>query len=135
MKSFLSTYLSLNYLWTTTTGGKYEKFYLYFPIALIVAVFVYRIILFVRGNRPAVYKAFDSYMFWGYVSLALFGLWIYFVRTQGLPIFSTRLVSYLWLLSIVLYSFFLFLYFKKNLPEKLEKYTESARKARYLKKK
>jgi hypothetical protein len=95
MNSFFATYLSSSYLFEIASSTKYEKVYLFLPIALILIVCTYRLYLFIKSGRPAVYKSFDRLWFWGYFSFALFGLLIWFARTQALAFFSTRFVSYL----------------------------------------
>jgi hypothetical protein len=79
-------------------------------------------------------RGFDSVWFWGYLSIGLVGLFIWFSRTQALPLFSTRLISYLWVLSTIIFTIGLVVYFKKEIPKQIVKYTEQKRKAKYLKK-
>lgn len=134
MKKWINTYFSSSYLLSETTGGKFERFYLYLPLILIVTVLIYRAYIFVKGKRPVVYKTFDSYVLWGGLSFGLAGLFIYFARTQELPTFSTRLISYLWLVLLLVYTIFLWVYLKTKLSKKIEKYFEAQRKAKYLKK-
>lgn len=117
-----------------TVGGKFERFYLYFPMILIVASLVYRLYILIKGKRPVVYKTFDSYLFWGGFSFGLVGLFLYFSRTQELPTFSTRLASYFWLILLIVYIVFLIYSYKRKIPAKISKYYEAQRKAKYLKK-
>ncbi len=134
MKNWINTYFSSSYLLGETTGSKFERFYFYIPLILIAAAVIYRIYIFIKGKRPVVYKPFDSYVLWGGISFGLAGLFIYFARTQELPTFSTRLVSYLWVILLLAYKIFLWIYLKTKLSKKIEKYLEAQRKAKYLKK-
>jgi hypothetical protein len=118
----------------TVSGTKYEVAYLYLPIALILGIISYRIFLYIKSGRPEVYKPFDRYWFWGYFTLALVGLVIWFARSQSLPLISTRLVSYTWLLSLLVYACFLAFYFLRIIPQKLTTYYETQRKKKYLSK-
>lgn len=132
MNSFWATYVTSGYLLEVASGTKYESFYLYFPIALVVGMVAWRIFLGVKGGRPVVFKRFDALWFWGYLSFALIGLLIYFSRTQGLPVLSTRLVSYIWLITILGYTGYLCFYLLKIIPGKLGDYYEKQRKKKYL---
>jgi len=133
MKNWINTYLSNSYMLGVNTATKYELFYLVASGLLISFAGIFRLFIFIKGNRPKAYKTFDSFTFWGLLSLGIFGLFIYFSRTQELPIFSTRLISYLWIIGLVGYVGGLVYYLKKKLPSKVEKYYESKRKAKYLK--
>jgi hypothetical protein len=127
-------YFSWDFLYSPVSGSSYEKIYLFLSVFIITLVICYRLFLFIRGNRPLVYKKFDSIWFWGYLALGLSGLFIWFSRTQALPFFSTRLVSYLWILLLLVFSAWVIFYLKKEIPQKIVKYTEQKRKAKYLKK-
>lgn len=133
MKAWFSTYISQNYLLTVISGSKFENYYLYFSIGLISLLITYRLFLFFRGNRPPIYKKFDVYWFWGYQALGISGIFIWFSRKESLPIFSTRIISYLWMMLIFGYTGFLIYYYIKKIPAKLVDFYEKKRKSKYLK--
>jgi drug/metabolite transporter (DMT)-like permease len=128
----IQTYLSTSYLMTPVSGTQLELFYLIVPTVIILAVIGFRIFLMIKGNRPKVFRDFDKLWFWGGFLFGLFGLFIYFSRTQSLPIFSTRTISYLWVLSLIAYSTFLIFNYRMSVPEKLHNYYEGKRKSKYL---
>jgi hypothetical protein len=130
----LKSYFSWDFLYSPVSGSSYEKLYLFLSVFIIALTICYRIYLLIKGDRPAVLKRFDTIWFWGYLTLGLVGLFIWFSRTQALPLFSTRLISYLWVLAIIFFTIGLAVYFKKEIPKQIVKYTEQKRKAKYLKK-
>lgn len=135
MNSFIGQmkyYLSPAYLWSTTTGSRFEVFYLIFPMVLIISATGYRIFLAIKGGRSEAYREFDSLWLWGAVGFGLMGLFIFLSRNQGLPIFSTRLISYLWVILIPFYVAYLVYYYRTNVPKKLHQFYTKKRKARYL---
>ena len=132
MKNWFRVYFSSDYLWTPTSGAKFEKYYLIVSLVILALAIFYRIYIFVRGNRPTVLKSFDRYLFWGYLSFGITGLFIWFSRSQTLPMFSTRLISYLWIASGIAYTIFLAFYWHKKVPQKLSKFYENKRKSKYL---
>ena len=135
MMNSLKTYLSTNYLASPVSGTKWELFYLIFACLIIFGAIGYRIFLRFKGSRPKAFKSFDKLWFWGAILFGLFGLFIYFSRTQGLPVFSTRMISYLWVLSVLAYSTFLIFNYRISIPEKLHNYYEGKRKSKYIGKK
>jgi hypothetical protein len=134
MTNLFNLYFKSGFLLETATATKYENVYLFLPIALIIAVVAYRLFLFIKSGRPAVYKPFDRLWFWGYFVFALVGLLIWFSRTQALQFLSTRIVSYLWFLALFVYTGYLAFYFLKVIPGKLSNYYEKQRKSKYLSK-
>ena len=131
----LKIYFSTNYLFTPVSGSKLELFYLIFSSTLIISAVIYRIYLFFKGGRSEVYRTFDRLWFWGALAFGLFGLFLYFSRTQALPTFSMRSVSYLWLLSLLGYATYLIFYFRSTVPDKLHDFYDKKRKSKYLGKK
>lgn len=132
MKNWFRVYFSSDYLWTPASGAKFEKYYLAVSLAILALAIFYRIYIFVRGNRPEVLKSFDRYFFWGYLTFGLLGLFVYFSRTQSLPIFSTRAISWFWILCVITHTIFLAFYWRKQVPQKLAKFYENKRKSKYL---
>lgn len=134
MKGWLRYYLSNDYLWTSTTGSKFEKYYLFSSLVILALAIGYRIYIFARGNRPEALRTFDRYFFCGCLTIGLLGLLIWFSRSQLLPVFSTRAISYLWIIGGLAYSVFLALYWRKKVPQKLARFYENKRKSKYLSK-
>lgn len=132
MKDKVRYYLSQDYLWTSTTGAKFEKYYLFASTFLLVIAVIYRIFIFIRGNRPEVLKSFDRYVFWGLLCNSILGLFICFSRMQSLPIFSYRAISWAWVIGTIAYFIFLIIYWYKKVPQKLSKFYENKRKSKYL---
>lgn len=130
----LNYFFSKAYLFTTIQSSKYESLYLYLSLLLILAPIAIKIFLRVtKKNHPKeIYKTLDSLWFWISFSLGLAGLFVWFSRTQLLPIFSTRFISYLWILLIFVGAGAIFYYYKKNIPGLIEKYYKTTRKKRYL---
>jgi hypothetical protein len=79
------------------------------------------------------YKSFDVQWFWGYFSLGLVGLFVYFSRDQRLPIFGTRIASYLFLTTTMFFSVYLFVYFQKVTKKHIARFVDKERKNKYLK--
>lgn len=131
----ISFFFSKEYLFATIQNSRFENLYLYLSLLLIVAPIILKIALAIwfKGRPKKIYKTFDSIWFWGFWTLGILGLFVWFSRTQLLPIFSTRFVSYLWLLLISVMAIWLFIYYKKRIPNLSEKYYKAARKKRYLK--
>lgn len=126
-------YFSSEYLLSIATGAKFEPFYLYFSCAIILVVLAVKIFFILRKNRIKAYKKFDSICFWGYLTEGILGLFIWFSRIQALTIFSTRLFSYLWLLSILSLTGYLAYYYLRVIPLEIDKHYEKKRKDKYLK--
>lgn len=126
------SFFNPNYIFSAASGTTYEPWYLYLSLALIISPILFYA-FFKFSKRIAAYKAFDRYLIWGYLTLGLIGLFFWFSRNQGLPTFSIRLFSYLWLISIVGYDFFLLYYYKKRIPASITKHYEKTRKEKYLK--
>lgn len=131
----INYFLSKDFLFTTIQNPKYENLYLYLSLLLIIVPIVFKIVLAIwYKDRPKkIYKTFDSIWFWGFWTLGFLGLFVWFSRTQLLPIFSTRFVSYLWLLMIPVLKLWLFLHYRKQIPKLAENYYKNTRKKRYLK--
>ena len=128
-------YLTADYLLAPVSGSKLELFYLILPVVIILGALMYRLYLFITGGRSEVYRSFDRMWFWGALSFGIFGLFVYFSRTQALPTFSTRTVSYLWLLTLLGYFTYLIFYFRTTIPDKLHDFYDKKRKSKYLSKK
>lgn len=133
MSNFLATYFNSKYLLEAVSGTNYEKYYLYVSLTVLVSVILFRIYISIKKNRPDAYRFFDKLWFWSYLSLGLFGVFIWFSRSQLLPLFSTRLVSYAWILSNLGLLGYLVYYFLKIIPGKLTTFYEKKRKSKYLK--
>lgn len=131
--SKLKYFLSKGYLLEIATGTKYEIAYLVISGLLVLGVITYRIFLRIKGNRAEAMRSFDKIWFWGYLTLGLSGLFIWFSRNQALPIFSVRLLSLLWIAAVIISTAFIAYYFKTKIPKVLDKYYETKRKAKYLK--
>ena len=131
----IRAYLNTDYLFKPVTGSKLELFYLIFSALLIIVAIIYRLYILFKGGRAEVYRSFDRMWFWGALVFGLFGLFLYFSRTQALPTFSTRTVSYLWLLALLGYSTYLIFYFRATVPDKLHDFYAKKRKSKYMGKK
>lgn len=134
MKNQINLYLNREYFLSVATSTKLQLFYLLLPLLLLLLTFGTRFYIFIRGKRPAAYRQFDFFWFWGFLSFAVIGLFIYFSRLQELPIFSTRAISYLWIFLLLTFVGFLCGYYKIIIPGEIKKYYEAKRKAKYLKK-
>lgn len=132
MRNFIAVYLSNNYLLGVVSGTRFEAYYLYVSAAIVSLAILFRLFIYVKGGRAKAYYRFDRLWFYGYSLFGLFGLFIWFSRTQALSIFSTRIVSYLWLISLLGYTIYLIYYLVRIMPEKLVKYYEKKRKKKYL---
>lgn len=132
MMNSLKIYLSPEYLLSVTTGAKFEPFYLYFSAAIIFTALAAKLFFAIKKDRIKAYKKFDSIWFWGFLAEGFVGLFIWFSRIQALNFFSTRLFSYLWLLSIFLFAGYLIYYYIKVIPLEVDKHYEKKRKDKYL---
>ncbi len=106
---------------------------MYLSVFILFAIIGYKIYLKIKGDRPKVYKKFDRIWFWGYLTTGVIGLFVWFSRTQNLPIFSTRFISYSFLLIFILFTAYLIYLFTEKTPKELNKYYEKKRKEKYLK--
>jgi len=123
---------SPDYFLAVPKVSTFEIYYLYLSLFIIVSV-IFCKFFFVVKKRSSVYKKFDKRWFWGYLDLGMLGVFLWFSRNQELPIFGTRLASYLWLLVLFLYLGYLLYYFKKKAKPAIIKYQEKKRKEKYLK--
>lgn len=128
----LSSFFNPDYLFATPTESTYEPYYLYLALFILILVLGLRV-FFRFSSRSKVYLGFDRRWFYGYLALALSGVFLWFSRNQQLPTFGTRIFSYIWIALIFGYSFYLFFYYKKTLTKKLISYHEKKRKEKYLK--
>jgi drug/metabolite transporter (DMT)-like permease len=129
----IQSYFSTSYLLAPVSGTKLELFYLIVPLLMIVIALGYRVFIMIKGKRPAAYRSFDKLWFWGALLFGLFGLFLYFARTQGLPTFSTRTISYLWFLATLGYSTYVIFYYRMTVPDQMHEYYKTKRKSKYLK--
>jgi uncharacterized membrane protein len=125
-------FVSPEYLLSVATGTKFESIYLYFSAFILAAALFVKLFILIRKNRLKAYKNFDAIWFWGFFAEGMTGLFIWFSRAQSLSFFSTRLISYLWIISIFVLVGYLIYYYKKILPQKIEKHYEKKRKEKYL---
>lgn len=129
----IKIFFSNDYLFTATTNTKFELFYLYFSIFILLMVIGYKMYLKFKGSRAKFYKKFDRMWFWGYLTLGISGLFIWFSRTQNLPMFSTRFVSYTYLLLVIFFTLYIVYLFSTKAPQELNIYYEKKRKEKYFK--
>jgi amino acid transporter len=130
----LGVFLSPEYLFEVATNTKFEIYYLYGSLAIIAACMGIKFALYLRKREEA-YKPFDRLWFWGYLGIGALGLFTWFSRSQGLPVFGTRFFSYLWIFVVLGYAAFLYFYSKKRVKTEVKKYHERSRKEKYLNKK
>ncbi|MDD3481110.1 MAG: hypothetical protein PHW75_02720 [Patescibacteria group bacterium] len=128
----MNTYLSSDYLFEIASGTTYQEYYLYVAFALIALPIILKVYFTIRNER-APYKSFDRLWFWGYLMIGVLGLFIWFSRDQGLPLFGTRLASYAWLSTIFIYLGYLLYYYKKKVTKDVVRHYEKSRKEKYLK--
>jgi hypothetical protein len=135
LRELAAKYLTKGYLLNPVTETRFDLIYLTLSITLIIAPVILRILIkFKFKNRPKkVYQFFDKLWFWTSLSLGFIGLFIWFSRTQSLPIFGTRLASYIFLIAIPISAGLIFWYFKAKIPQKLVTHYEKSRKKKYLK--
>lgn len=127
-----NTYFSSQYLLSVATGSKFEFLYLSVSIFMIVLVVLAKLAIVFKKKRIKAYKSFDNIWFWGYFTQGLAGLFIWFSRTESLAFFSSRLVSYFWIILNFVLAGYLIYYYKNILPQKIEKHFEKSRKEKYL---
>lgn len=128
----LKIFFSKDYLFSVSSGTKFENVYLYLAVFLILMAIGFIIFVRAKSSRMKIAKGFNKVWFWGYLTIGVIGLFIWFSRTQGLSIFSTRFVSYNWLLLIIIFSGYLTFLFKTKVPKEVSKYYEKKRKEKYL---
>lgn len=133
MNKFISTYFKSDYLLRVAPETRFEPYFLFIALALIMIVITLKFLFKIKG-RSVAYKNFDRLWFWGYFTLSIIGLFLWFSRNQGLPFFGTRLVSYLWIISLFFFVVFLFLYFHKRTKKEIMAHLDRKRKEKYLKK-
>lgn len=127
-------FFSPEYLFATNSQTKFQLVYLLISLGMIVVVIVARIALARGKETPKVLKGFYKLWTWGYILIGITGLFVWFSRTQALPVFSTRIISYIWILILVAFSGYVLWYGRTQLERGLTKYHEQQRKAKYLKK-
>lgn len=132
MSSFFGKIFDWERLIAIPTSALYEKYFLYIVLAILVGPILLKILLNIK-KRSKAYAKFDRLWFWAYLSLGAVGLFIWFSITQGLPIFGSRLVTYIWLFSLVALKIYLFIYYRLVTLKDVKKYHEKRRKDKYLK--
>lgn len=130
MSRFLGIF-NPEYLLAVPTLSKYEAYYLYLSIFILVVSLSLKLFFKIK-KRSEAFRDFDRFWFWGYLAIGLSGLFIWFSRSQQLPTFGTRLISYLWLGVVLVYALFLLFYYLKFVTKAIESYHEKKRKERYL---
>jgi hypothetical protein len=131
MNSFISKYLSWEYLSGVSTSDIYQKYLLYFILAMFTATVLLKIYLKVI-KRSKAYIKFDQQWFWGFFVIEIVGLFLWFSVTQSLPTLGSRIAVYLWLFSIVVYKVYLYIHFKKVVTKEVEAFNQKKRKEKYL---
>lgn len=121
-----------DYFLAVPTESRYEIYFLYLSIAILVAVIGAKIYLRLN-KRPKAYLELDRRWFWGYLIISLLGMFVWFSRSQELPTFGTRLATYVWFNTIWIYTLYLYFYYKRTFIKDLASYHEKKRKEKYLK--
>lgn len=133
MNKLFNVYFKSDYLLRVAPETKYEPYFLYSAITVMILAIGIKLFFKFRGRSKA-YVSFDRLWFWGYIVLSVVGLFVWFSRNQGLPIFGTRLASYLWLKSLFIYGVVLYFYYIKKARKDVLAHFNKERKAKYLKK-
>lgn len=134
MNEFIKNYLNYDYLFGVSFPTSYDIYLLYLSFAFIVIPLALRLFFYLKKKRPNIFKSFDKYWFWGYLLFGIAGLFVWFSRDQGLSLFSSRIVLYIWTLGASFYAIILAYWYYFRLPKKIEGYYEEKRKSKYLKK-
>lgn len=136
MKETAKIYLNKEYLFGIPTDAKYLKYFLVFYISVIVCGIVVSI-YFKKKNRSKIIRSFAKKFFWWNATLGLIGLFIVFSRNQGLPLFSTRIINYILIISIFLINLYLIFidkhkffaqFYKEKAKERKEKWIPGQKK-------
>jgi amino acid transporter len=131
MNSFLTKFFNWDYLSEIPVGALYETYFLYLVI-LTAAIPIAIKIFFKIQKRSKAYQKFDRQWLWGYISLALVGLFIWFSITQQLPTFGSRLMVYIWIFALILFKIYLLIYYRRVVVGEVKNYHEKKRKEKYL---
>jgi hypothetical protein len=127
--------LTSGYWLNTNSGTKYEVAYLAFACLVVLLAFGFRLYIFIKKNRVPLLKKYDRIWVWGGVTFALWFLFIWFSRTQALPIFSTRVIMVISLLVFFSSAGWFFFYSKKKAKALTKEFYTAKRKQKYLAKK
>lgn len=130
--SKLQSLFSTEYLLAVPETSKYEAYFLYLSLLVVVVALVLKI-YFVLKKRSKAFQSFDRLWFWGYLTIGFLGLFVWFSRNQQLPMLGARIISYFWFNTIWLYGLFLLYYYKKHAKRMATAHYEKARKEKYLK--
>lgn len=128
----IKSFFSSEYLLAVPQDSVYEIYFLYLSFLILITVIGAKI-YFKFNKRSEAYLDFDKRWFWGYLAIGLTGVFFWFTRNQKLPTFGTRIVSYLWLVSALLYSFYIYYYYQTKTKRNVLDFNEKKRKEKYLK--
>lgn len=123
-----------NYLFSTNEELKYWYIYLPFFGLFVFLGFLVSYLLKRQENYKAK-KAFQKQFFWIYTSLGLLGLISVFARSQNLPIFGSRAITFLILAVFALSNIWLLYYYEVKTKKEIMKFQNKKRKEKWLKKK
>lgn len=132
MLNKLKSKFTSDFLLSPLGNTKFDNWYLVFGIMLFVAPFVLKIYLKTNPRPRAVYGTVDRVWFWGFLTSAVLTVFVWFARVQRLPLFGTRLASYLVLLIMLPVGLYVLWFYKKRLPALLNKHYEVTRKKKYI---
>ncbi|MDD3679158.1 MAG: hypothetical protein PHT36_02865 [Patescibacteria group bacterium] len=121
------------YLMAVPVESSFHFLFLTLPAVAVLSPVLLKIFFRFFKKRHGGYEEFDKLWFWGYETIGLIGLFIFFSRDQRLPIFGTRIASYLVIIAMLIFSSFLFFYFRKFTKKEISYYLEKKRKEKYLK--
>ncbi|RJO60926.1 hypothetical protein C4544_04110 [candidate division WS5 bacterium] len=131
--SVFDKFTDQNYLLSTNEELKY--WYIYLPFfGLFVFLGLLVSYLLKRQDSYKAKKAFQKQFFWTYVTFGILGMISVFARSQDLPIFGSRAITFVILILFLLVNLWLLYYYQIKTKKELIKFQNKKRKEKWLRK-
>lgn len=119
-----------------STNDKLKYWYIYLPTFGLLIVLAFLVSYLVKRQKDYKAKAgFQRQFFWIYLTFGLLGLTSVFARSQALPVFGSRFLTFLIIFTFILCNLWLFGYYFKVTKKEKMKLANKLRKEKWLKKK
>lgn len=119
-----------------STNEKFKYWYVYLPFFGMFVFLAFAVsILFKRQDDYRAKKSLERQIFWTYLMLGFLGLTSVFARSQNLPVFGSRIFTFLVIALFILANVWFGIYFFRVTKKQQLKFAQKKRKEKWLKKK
>lgn len=130
----LSQFSDKEYLFST--NEKFKYWYIYLPFFGILVFLAFAVsIFFKRQNDYEVKQSLQKQFFWTYLIFGILGLISVFARSQNLPVFGSRIFTFIIITLFFIANIWLGIYFFRVTKKEQLKFAQKKRKEKWLKKK